>query len=50
MSVVMVSPGLHHLIQYMDTSFRLLAGLVSPVGDTGRTGAAVSPIMCCIAI
>ena len=45
-SVVMVSPGLHHLTQCMGTSFRLLAGFVSPVGDTGQTWAAVSPIMC----
>ena len=46
MYVVMVSQGLHHLIQCMGNSFRLLAGFISPVGDNGQTRAALSPIRC----
>ena len=46
MSVVMVSLGLHHLIQGMGNPFRLLAGFISPIGDNGQTWAAFSPIMC----
>ena len=50
MSVVMVSLGLHRLIQGMGNPFRLLAGFISPIGDNGQTWAAFSPIMCFIAI